>query len=316
MAAVEVRGLTKSYGAVRAVRGIDLSVEAGKVTAVLGPNGAGKTTTMEILEGFRDRDAGEVSVLGLDPRTNSSELRARLGIVLQESATDPYLTPREMLAMHARYYPHPRDVDGVIELVGLTEKADARAKTLSGGQKRRLDVGLGIIGDPELLFLDEPTTGFDPTARRSAWDVVRNLTGGGTTIVLTTHYIDEAQALADTVVVIAAGVVVAEGPPAVLTAAQRSEAVATFLLPHGTSAADLPVRASVAADGVVSVALPAADELRLMHQLTGWALERSVPLGDLRVSRAGLEDAYLALIAESDASAAATTGGSTTEAPR
>ncbi len=300
MAAVEVRGLTKSYGTVHAVRGIDLTIETGQVTAVLGPNGAGKTTTLEILEGFRDRDAGEVSVLGLDPRAKTGELRSRLGIVLQESAADPYLTPREVLAMHARYYPHPRDVDEVIDLVGLAEKANARSKTLSGGQQRRLDVALGIIGDPELLFLDEPTTGFDPTARRSAWDVVRNLTGAGTTIVLTTHYIDEAQALADTVVVIAGGLVVAEGPPAVLTAAQRSEATATFLLPAGINAGDLPVRASATHDGVVSVALPVADELRIMHELTGWALERSVSLGDLRVTRAGLEDAYLALIADSD----------------
>jgi len=301
LAAVEARGLTKSYGAVHAVRGIDLTIETGKVTAVLGPNGAGKTTTMEILEGFRDRDAGEVSVLGLDPRNDTNALRSRLGIVLQESAADPYLTPREVLAMHARYYPHPRDVDEVIELVGLTEKANARAKTLSGGQQRRLDVALGIIGDPELLFLDEPTTGFDPTARRSAWDVVRNLTGGGTTIVLTTHYIDEAQALADTVVVISGGLVVAEGPPAVLTAAQRSEAIASFILPPGFTAGDLPVRATATNDGVVSVALPADDELRIMHQLTGWALDKSVTLGDLRVSRAGLEDAYLALIADSTA---------------
>ncbi|MCU1678504.1 MAG: transporter [Frankiales bacterium] len=301
MAAVEVRGLTKSYGSVHAVRGIDLTVETGKVTAVLGPNGAGKTTTMEILGGFRDRDAGEVRVLGLDPGSSGRELRERLGIVLQQTAVDQYLTPREILAMHARYYPHPRDVDEVIDVVGLTDKANARVKTLSGGQQRRLDVGLGIIGDPELLFLDEPTTGFDPTARRSAWDVVRNLTGGGTTIVLTTHYIDEAQALADTVVVIAAGRVVAEGPPAAITAAQRSEAAATFLLPAGTSAADLPVRAVADGRGMVTVALPADEELRIMHALTGWALARGVTLADLRVSRAGLEDAYLALVAETGA---------------
>ena len=297
MAAVEVRGLTKSYGDVRAVRGVDLTVEPGSVTAVLGPNGAGKTTTLEILEGFRDRDAGEVTVLGLDPRNNRRELRERLGIVLQETATDRYLTPREVLSMHARYYPHPRDVDEVLALVGLTEKANARAKTLSGGQQRRLDMALGIIGDPELLFLDEPTTGFDPGARRSAWEVIRNLTGGGTTVVLTTHYIDEAQALADTVVVIAAGRVVAAGPPAVLTAAQQSEATATFLLPAGLTVADMPVRATVTEGGVISVALPADDELRIMHELTGWALDRAVSLRDLRVTRADLEDAYLSLIA-------------------
>ena len=299
-AAVEVRGLTKSYGNVHAVRGIDLTVEPGMVTAVLGPNGAGKTTTMEILEGFRDRDAGEVSVLGLDPASHGKELRERLGIVLQETAAEAYLTPRELLAQHARYYPHPRDVDEVIALVGLLEKANARVKTLSGGQKRRLDVGLGIIGDPELLFLDEPTTGFDPTARRSAWDVIRGLTGGGTTIVLTTHYIDEAQALADNVVVIAAGRVVAEGPPAVITAAQHSLATVSFLLPDGVSVGDLPVRATVSAGGLVEITLAPADEVPVVHRLTGWALERGLPLQDLRVSRAGLEDAYLALVADTD----------------
>ena len=299
-AAVEVRGLTKSYGNVHAVRGIDLTVEPGMVTAVLGPNGAGKTTTMEILEGFRDRDAGEVSVLGLDPGSHGKELRERLGIVLQETAAEAYLTPREVLAQHARYYPHPRDVDEVVALVGLTEKANARVKTLSGGQKRRLDVGLGIIGDPELLFLDEPTTGFDPTARRSAWEVIRGLTGGGTTVVLTTHYIDEAQALADTVVVIAAGRVVAEGPPEVITAAQHSQATVTFLLPAGVVIGDLPVQGTVSASGLVEISLAPADELPVVHRLTGWALDRGVPLQDLRVSRAGLEDAYLALVADTE----------------
>jgi ABC-2 type transport system ATP-binding protein len=295
-AAVEVRGLTKSYGGVHAVRGIDLDIQAGKVTAVLGPNGAGKTTTMEILEGFRQRDGGDVRVLGVDPREGGRELRERIGIVIQETATDPYLTPREVLAMHARYYPRPRAVDEVLELVGLTDKADARAKTLSGGQQRRLDVGLGIIGDPELLFLDEPTTGFDPSARRGAWEVVRNLSRGGTTILLTTHYIDEAQALADEVVVIAAGRVVASGPPELLTSQQRSDAVATFLLPLGVSMAELPVPGSVSGNGVVTVPLPPGEETRVVHALTGWALERGLALADFRVTRANLEDAYLALI--------------------
>ena len=302
--AVEVRGLMKSYGNVHAVRGIDLTVETGKVTAVLGPNGAGKTTTLEILEGFRHRDAGEVRVLGLDPQVSGRELRNRLGIVLQETASENYLTPREVLAMHARYYPHPRAVDEVIELVGLGEKADARVKNLSGGQQRRLDVGLGIIGDPELLFLDEPTTGFDPSARRGAWDVIRNLADTGTTIVLTTHYIDEAQALADTVVVIAAGRVVAEGPPSVITAAQHSIAVASFLLPDGVALGDLPIAGRLSTSGSVEVSLPASDELRIVHQLTGWALDRGVPLEDLRVSRATLEDAYLALVDDATPEAA------------
>jgi ABC-2 type transport system ATP-binding protein len=296
VAAVEVRGLTKSYGDVHAVRGIDLDIAAGKVTAVLGPNGAGKTTTMEILEGFRQRDGGDVRVLGVDPASGGRELRERIGIVIQETATDPYLTPREVLSMHARYYPRPRAVDEVLELVGLTEKADARAKTLSGGQQRRLDVGLGIIGDPELLFLDEPTTGFDPSARRGAWEVVRNLSHGGTTILLTTHYIDEAQALADDVVVIAAGRVVASGPPELLTSRQRSDAVATFLLPAGVDVTELPVPGAVSGNGVVTVGLPAGDETRVVHALTGWALDRDLALADLRVTRANLEDAYLALI--------------------
>jgi ABC-2 type transport system ATP-binding protein len=194
---IQVDGLRKTYGDVEAVRGLSFSVEEGEVVAVLGPNGAGKTTTVEILEGFRSRDGGDVTVLGMDPAHGGTELRQRIGIVLQQVGVEPFLTVSEVLRMHSQYYRHPRDVDEVLSLVGLEEKASARVKTLSGGQQRRLDVALGLIGDPELLFLDEPTTGFDPTARRQAWEVVRNLGRLGKTVLLTTHYMDEAQALAD-----------------------------------------------------------------------------------------------------------------------
>ena len=302
MAAVQVRNLHKHYGHVHAVRGIDLSVEAGSVTAVLGPNGAGKTTLLEICEGFRDADSGEVRVLGLDPARDGAAMRTRVGVVLQETASEPYLTAREILTQHAAYYPRARAVDEVLDLVGLTDKAGARAKTLSGGQQRRLDVGLGIIGNPELIFLDEPTTGFDPSARRDAWDLVRGLSGGGTTVVLTTHYIDEAQALADTVVVIANGAIVAQGPPAVLTARRASGATLTFLMPPGFAAGDLPIAATVDASGFARMELNADDELRVVHAVTGWAIEQGVTLADLRVQRASLEDAYLALVDTTDAS--------------
>ena len=213
MAVIEVEGLRKSYGPAEVLHGVSFTVQEGEVVAVLGPNGAGKTTTVEIMEGYRTRDAGSVKVLGLDPATGGTELRQRIGIVLQECGFDQYLTVNEMLQMHAEFYRHPRSVDEVVTLVGLEEKRKSRVKTLSGGQKRRLDVALGLIGDPELLFLDEPTTGFDPTARRQAWDVVRNLAALGKTVLLTTHYLDEAEALADRVLVFAAGKIVAEGSP-------------------------------------------------------------------------------------------------------
>jgi ABC-2 type transport system ATP-binding protein len=212
-AAIEVRGLRKSYGQLEAVRGIDLRIAAGEVFALLGPNGAGKTTTAEILEGHRTRSAGEVAVLGHDPARGERALRQRIGIVLQSTGVEEYLTVREVVALHGGYYPHPRDVDEVVGLVGLTEQADRRVRKLSGGQRRRLDLALALAGDPELLFLDEPTTGFDPSARRQAWDVLRDLTRLGKTIFLTTHFMDEAQLLADRVAVIANGSIVAEGTP-------------------------------------------------------------------------------------------------------
>ncbi len=295
MTAIEVRGLRKRYGEFEAVRGISFTVEEGEVLAVLGPNGAGKTTTVEILEGYRERDGGECSVLGMDPQQGGAELRRRIGIVLQECGIDRYLTVREILQMHAGYYPHPRDVDEVIALVGLAAKAASRVKQLSGGQQRRLDVGLGLIGDPELLFLDEPTTGFDPSARRQAWDVVRNLTALGKTVLLTTHYMDEAQALADRIIVIAAGEIVAEGTPASLGGRDDAEVRVSFRRPDGVDAAALPVDASIDGDRVV---VRARHVTALLHELTGWALQRGIELRELEVTPPSLEDVYLALVGE------------------
>src|SRR3954468_24173895 len=219
MPAIEVSGLRKAYGNLEAVREVDFSIEEGEVFGLLGPNGAGKTTTVEILEGYRTRDAGEVRVLGHDPERPGRDFRERIGVVLQSSELWPNLTVRETHAVFAGYYEHPRDVDEVVALVGLAEKANARVKTLSGGQKRRLDLGVALVGDPELVFLDEPTTGFDPAARRAAWEMIRSLRTLGKTIVLTTHYLDEAEQLADRVAVLRAGLIVREGTPAELTGA-------------------------------------------------------------------------------------------------
>ncbi|HEY3943750.1 MAG TPA: ABC transporter ATP-binding protein [Solirubrobacteraceae bacterium] len=277
---MSVRGLVRSYGQVRAVAGVSFEVEAGEVFALLGPNGAGKTTTIEILEGFRDRDAGEVRVLGIDPgdRRSGQRLRSQLGVVLQELAVEPFLSVRQVLARNAGYYPAPRSVGEVIELIGLAEKADAKVKTLSGGQQRRLDVGLGIVGNPALLFLDEPTTGLDPAGRRTSWELVRTLAGGGTTVILTTHYMEEAEALADQVAIIASGKLVAQGPPASLGGRDQGAATIRFQLPAGIASAELPV--AVAVDGR-SVELRTDRELEVLYELSRWALEHEVRLTGL-----------------------------------
>ena len=294
MPALSVRGLVRSYGSVRAVDGVSFEVEAGEVFALLGPNGAGKTTTIEILEGFRARDAGEVSVLGIDPgdRRSGRRLRSQLGVVLQELAVEPFLSVRQVLERNAGYYPAPRPVGEVIELVGLAEKADAKVKTLSGGQQRRLDVGLGIVGNPALLFLDEPTTGLDPAGRRSSWELVRRLAGEGTTVILTTHYMEEAEMLADQVAIIASGKIVAHGPPASLGGRDQGAATIRFQLPAGVTPADLPV--AVLGDGP-SVELRTDRELEALFELTRWAIEHEVRLAGLTVSRHTLEDVYLQL---------------------
>jgi ABC-2 type transport system ATP-binding protein len=292
--AVSVRGLERSYGSVRAVDGVSFEVEAGEVFALLGPNGAGKTTTIEILEGFRERDAGEVRVLGIDPgdRRSGQRLRSQLGVVLQELAVEPFLSVRQVLERNAGYYPAPRPVADVIELVGLAEKADAKVKTLSGGQQRRLDVGLGIVGNPALLFLDEPTTGLDPAGRRTSWELVRRLAGEGTTVILTTHYMEEAEALADQVAIIASGKIVAHGPPASLGGRDQGAATIRFQLPAGVTPADLPV--AVIGEGP-SVELRTDRELEALYELTRWAIDHQVRLTGLTVSRHTLEDVYLQL---------------------
>jgi ABC-2 type transport system ATP-binding protein len=279
MNAVSVRGLRKSYGDHEAVGGIDFEIRAGEVFGLLGPNGAGKTTTVEILEGYRRRDGGEVDVLGEDPHGAGQRWRERVGVVLQSSSLYPSLTPRESLDLFAGYYPHPRDVSEVIDIVGLADKADARVRTLSGGQKRRLDLGLALVGDPELIFLDEPTTGFDPGARRAAWETIRNLRSLGTTVLLTTHYLDEAEQLADRVAVLVAGRIVREGSPAELTG--------------GSVETEIRYRR----DGT-DVVERTAEPTRRLHELTAAALERGEELEGLEVRRPSLEDVYLELTAE------------------
>ena len=289
--AVTVRGLQVRYGDVEAVRGIDLDVRRGEILALLGPNGAGKTSTIEVLEGFRAASGGSIEVLDADPWAASRAWRDRIGIVLQESAPELGLTVRECLRLYAGYYTAPRDVDDTIALVGLAEQAGVEATKLSGGQRRRLDVALALVGDPELIFLDEPTTGFDPAARRAAWEVVTGLRALGKTILLTTHYMEEAERLADRIVVMARGEVVAAGTPATLGGRDRAAAVVTFTLPPGAD--DAPLGLECDADRRVSMRSerPMAD----LHELTAWALDRDVELSDLEIRRPTLEDIYLEL---------------------
>ena len=292
-AAISVRGLRKSYGDTEAVAGIDLDIEPGQVFALLGPNGAGKTTTVEILEGHRRRDAGIVAVLGFDPETGGRPFRERIGIVLQETAVERELTVREVLATYAGMYPRHRRPDELLELVGLEEKADDRVKTLSGGQQRRLVLALGIVGDPDLIFLDEPTTGFDPSARRQAWQIVENLTSLGKTVLLTTHYMDEAHHLADRIAVMAQGRIVAEGTPRTLGGRAEAAAVIRFALPDRISPTDLPVTPSYAGGGMVEVR--DGNPTRTLHLLTSWAVERGLELDGLVVERPTLDDIYMEL---------------------
>jgi ABC-2 type transport system ATP-binding protein len=299
-AVISVHSLSKSYGDVKAVRGIDLEVRAGEIFAFLGPNGAGKTTTVEILEGFRRRDAGEAEVLGVDPAGADRAWREQVGFVLQQSKPDAYLTVRESLGLYAGYYSSPRPIEETIELIGLTEAADQRAQKLSGGQQRRLDVGLALIGDPELLFLDEPTTGFDPTARRRFWAVIESLSKLGKTIFLTTHYMEEAQALADRVAIISRGRIVAEGSPEQLGDRESAPATISFRLPPGAEPADLPGEAAGAAAKNGSVSFRTRSAVRSLNELTEWALGRGVDLEGLEVRRPTLEDVYVELTGQTD----------------
>jgi ABC-2 type transport system ATP-binding protein len=308
MTAIDVEGLVKDYGALRAVDGISFSIRDGEVFALLGPNGAGKTTTVEILEGHRPRTSGRVSVLGHDPGTAGRELRERIGIVLQEAGFDEDFTPYELVSLYGRMYPRRLAPDDVLELVGLAEKRDARVKSLSGGQRRRLDLALGLVGDPELLFLDEPTTGFDPEARRKAWELVDGLRALGKTVLLTTHYMDEAEHLADRVAVIVRGRLVAVGTPEELAAAGETASILSFRLPPGVEATDLPPLDGEFVREGLEWQLPTPHPTRSLSVLTSWAVDRGIEVPSLSVSRPSLEDTYLALVGQADADGGATVG--------
>jgi ABC-2 type transport system ATP-binding protein len=296
---ISVKGLAKRYGSVEAVRGVDLEVRRGEIFAFLGPNGAGKTTTVEILEGFRTASEGEICVLGVDPAHGDPAWRNRIGIVLQESQAEPDLTVRECVELYAGYYGAPRDIGETIALVGLQGKADARTAHLSGGERRRLDVALALIGDPELIFLDEPTTGFDPSARRSAWRVIDGLRALGKTVFLTTHYMDEAESLADRIAVIADGAIVAEGTPQTLGGRDRLAATIRFTPPAGVGSADLPQALRLLVEPARSgvVAIRSESPLQHVSDLGDWASASGFDLPDLDVRRPTLEDVYLALTA-------------------
>ncbi len=298
MNAVVVEDLATSYGTVEAVRGVSFTVHPGEVFALLGPNGAGKTTTLSVLEGFTRRDRGRVAVLGVDPADGTRALRQRVGIVLQDIAVQPYLTVREALIRTAGYYPDPRGVDEVISLVGLDASAGMRVRRLSGGQQRRLDLALAVIGRPDLLFLDEPTTGFDPSARREAWTLVRDLRDLGTTILLTTHYMDEAQALADRIAVMAAGRIVAGGSPETIGGRDTAESVVTFTLPANLDGAGPPLPQDAVRSGD-QITVRTTEPVQFLHALTSWAVSGGVDIEGLSVARPSLEDIYLALTRDS-----------------
>jgi ABC-2 type transport system ATP-binding protein len=294
---IEVSGLRMSYDGFEAVRGIDLRVRNGEIFTFLGPNGAGKTTTVEILEGHRKRTGGEVRVLGVDPEHADRRWRARVGVVLQTSRVEQDLTVRECLELYAGYYPAPRSVPEVIKLVGLKNKAEARGKQLSGGQQRRMDVALALIGDPELVFMDEPTTGFDPSARRAAWEMIDGLRELGKTIFLTTHYMDEAEVLADRIAVLSAGRIVAEGTPSTLGGRDQAPYQISFTLPEGVAIDELPVQGTSVRGHDQSrwVTIETGQVMATLHSLSGWAIERGLEVPDLQVHRPALEDVYLAL---------------------
>jgi ABC-2 type transport system ATP-binding protein len=298
MDAIEVRDLRRTYGSTRAVDGISFSVAPGEIFALLGPNGAGKTTTVEILEGYRSRDAGEVRVLGFDPATGGRAYRERIGIVLQSAGFEEDFTVRELVRLQASLYPRRHDVEELIDLVELTDKADVRVKALSGGQRRRLDLALGLVGAPELLFLDEPTTGFDPAARHRAWDLIGRLRELGTTVLLTTHYLEEAQELADRVAVLRSGRLVALGTPDELRAGGSLAGVISFRIPPGIAGGDLPGLAGrVDVDGRL-VRVETRTAVADAWLLTGWAVRAGVDLAEFTVSPPTLEEAYLALTGE------------------
>jgi ABC-2 type transport system ATP-binding protein len=293
--AIDVRGLRKSYGAFEAVRGIDLRISRGEIFALLGPNGAGKTVTVEILEGHRQRTQGEVSVLGYDPQRLERDFKRRIGVVLQEKGVQPYLTVAETVELYRGYYEKPLGLDQLIDLVGLQEQRGVRVMRLSGGQQRRLDVAVGLAGDPELLFLDEPTTGFDPAARRGAWEMIKGLQALGKTIFLTTHYMEEAEYLADRVAIIKAGEIVAQGPPRQLVP-DENKAIIRFTVPAGVEDLLSGIEGVSSENGRVT--LETSAPTATLHQITGRAREHNLELADLTVSRLTLEDVYLRLVGD------------------
>ena len=294
--AIDVRSLWKAYGDVEAIRGIDLHVAAGEVFALLGPNGAGKTTTVEILEGHRKRSGGEVSVLGYDPEANDRALKQQVGIVLQSTGVEQYLSVEETIDLFRGYYPHPLPLEQLLDLVGLREQRRTRVKKLSGGQQRRLDVAVGLAGDPELLFLDEPTTGFDPSARRGAWEMVQGLKALGKTVVLTTHYMEEAEYLADRVAIMVQGKIVAEGQPGELALRDRATTVC-FRLADGAPSLPRELQAALSPGGAYSLATDSPT--RTLHILTAWAVEHGIELEELTVSNPTLESLFIELVGES-----------------